>query len=214
MSEHQEKMLKESLSALLDNEAQELETRRVLNEMDKDAELKSTWQNYQMIGDLMRNEVSSPMDLTDAINQQIDGQEAMPEGQMTESTSKSWMRPFTSVAVAASVTLAVLLGVQMGGQESSPVTIASQATSVTPAAVEVAPNEAAPSLISGSVEAPVQVAATDVVAPAGENAEDLEQAQQKLQEYLMEHTENAAGNTNRGALPYARVVKFGEQQEK
>ena len=208
MSEHQEKMLKESLSALLDNEAQELETRRVLNEMERDAELKSTWQNYQMIGDLMRNEVSSPMDLTDAINQQIDGQEAMPEGQITEAASKSWMRPFTSVAVAASVTLAVLLGVQMGEQETSPISIASQA----PAAVEVAPNAVAPSLISGAVEAPVQVASTDV-APA-ESAEDLEQAQQKLQEYLMEHTENAAGNTNRGALPYARVVKFGEQQEK
>ena len=42
--------IKESLSALVDGETDELEVRRVLNELDKDSELKDTWKRYQLMG--------------------------------------------------------------------------------------------------------------------------------------------------------------------
>ena len=37
---------KESLSALMDGEADELEVRRVLNQLDNDEELRDSWKNY------------------------------------------------------------------------------------------------------------------------------------------------------------------------
>lgn len=194
MTDKQHDMLKESLSALLDDEAQELETRRVLSELEKDSELKSTWQNYQMIGDLMRDQVSATekMDLTAAINAQIDGHDQVHVEQSNDQGEKrSWFKPLTSVAVAASVTLAVLLGLQV---EDSTNTANFNVADNTPQAIEVPE---------------VQVAATAPV----ESTQELEQAQEKLQEYLIEHTENSAENTSRGVLPYARVVNYGENEK-
>ena len=48
--------LKESLSAVMDGEADEFELRRVLDEVSKDAELASSWDRYHLIGSVMRGE--------------------------------------------------------------------------------------------------------------------------------------------------------------
>ncbi|MGD8415680.1 MAG: sigma-E factor negative regulatory protein [Pseudomonadales bacterium] len=48
--------LKESLSAVMDGEADEFELRRVLDEMGKDAELAGSWERYHLIGAVMRRE--------------------------------------------------------------------------------------------------------------------------------------------------------------
>ena len=42
--------LKGSLSAVIDGEADEFELRRVLDEVDKNEELRSTWERYHLIG--------------------------------------------------------------------------------------------------------------------------------------------------------------------
>ena len=41
-------VLQESLSALMDNEADELEVRRVLQAAEQDPALRSTWSRYQV----------------------------------------------------------------------------------------------------------------------------------------------------------------------
>jgi len=48
--------LKESLSAVIDGEADEFELRRVLDEIGKDAGLAMSWERYHMIGSVMRRE--------------------------------------------------------------------------------------------------------------------------------------------------------------
>ena len=42
--------LQESLSALMDNEADELELRRVLAACGEDAEMRAAWSRYQLVG--------------------------------------------------------------------------------------------------------------------------------------------------------------------
>ena len=49
-------VLQESLSALMDNEADELEVRRVLQAADQDPALRSTWARYQMARSVMHKE--------------------------------------------------------------------------------------------------------------------------------------------------------------
>ena len=48
--------LKESLSAVIDGEADEFELRRVLDEVGKDAGLQQSWDRYHLIGAAMRRE--------------------------------------------------------------------------------------------------------------------------------------------------------------
>lgn len=186
--------MKESLSALVDGEADELEVRRVLNEMEQDDELRQSWQRYQMMGSIMRDEPVAQVDLSRGIMQAIDGEPmdeiVTPEPQQAanEPQSKRW---FAQVAVAASVTLAVLIGVRFNLDTAEDLPLAQQAA---PSAENVE------TLSLGSDTQ--QVAATPV------DAEQLAAAQRQLQQYVLEHAEGAALNTGRGMMPFARVASF------
>jgi len=48
--------LRQSLSAVIDGEADAFELRRVLDELERDPELRSTWDRYHLIGSVMRGE--------------------------------------------------------------------------------------------------------------------------------------------------------------
>ncbi|GIT22678.1 MAG: hypothetical protein CM1200mP40_23600 [Gammaproteobacteria bacterium] len=52
MSEHE----KESLSALLDNEADDLELRRLLKSYESDPEIRETWERYSLAQALLHGE--------------------------------------------------------------------------------------------------------------------------------------------------------------
>lgn len=52
--------LQETLSAVMDNEADELELRRVLAACGEDAELRSTWSRYQLARSVMHREPTLP----------------------------------------------------------------------------------------------------------------------------------------------------------
>lgn len=51
--------LRQSLSAVVDGEADAFELRRVLDELDRDAQLRATWTRYHLIGSVMRGEHSA-----------------------------------------------------------------------------------------------------------------------------------------------------------
>ncbi len=51
--------LKQSLSAVVDGEADAFELRRVLDELEHDAELRATWSRYHLIGSVIRGERSA-----------------------------------------------------------------------------------------------------------------------------------------------------------
>ncbi|RMF19949.1 MAG: hypothetical protein D6758_00605 [Gammaproteobacteria bacterium] len=67
--------IKESLSALMDDEATELEIRRVLMHDDQN-EVQATWCRYQQVRALMRDEEHdwSTVDLLEGINAGLDGE--------------------------------------------------------------------------------------------------------------------------------------------
>ena len=51
--------LKESLSAVIDGEADEFELRRVLDEMNRDDMLVGSWERYHVIGSVLRGQQAS-----------------------------------------------------------------------------------------------------------------------------------------------------------
>jgi sigma-E factor negative regulatory protein RseA len=189
---------KESLSALMDGEADELEIRRVLNQLDKDDELRDHWKNYHLMGSLMRDESFDSLDLTRGINQILDGELAsngvadtntppLHRESHVQKSRSPWYKPLTSVAVAASVTLAVLLGVQSIEPDKG---------------LGLADNRANTSQVPQG-----ELTASSLTI---EEQQQLESAQQQLQDYILQNSFDS-NEEKKGILPFARVVEFQSQ---
>ncbi|QDD91414.1 sigma-E factor negative regulatory protein [Pseudomonas oryzihabitans] len=111
--------LLESLSAVMDNEADEFETRRVLSEVSKDPELRATWSRYAMVSAVIRGEPMMPnLDIAKGVTSTLERDDvaAAPVAAAVAPAAKSRWASLGRVAVAASVTFAVLAGVRMYNQ--------------------------------------------------------------------------------------------------
>ncbi|MDP2506806.1 sigma-E factor negative regulatory protein [Oceanobacter sp. 3_MG-2023] len=230
--------MNESISALVDGEADELEVRRALNQLEQDEELRERWSRYQLMGALMREEPATTVDLSRGIMQAISGEpmdevparqtaahEPVPAVDVAETEhSHSWRKRsgwIASGAVAASVTLAVLMSVRVmdGASSVQPVSVAAvdtpslnvqSAESKMVAGSDIA-TDSAPTLESGFGLNGSNISLVSM--DAGElsdtlTEEQLSSAQSRLHEYVMQHSEHAALNTGRGLMPFARVTSF------
>ena len=136
---------KEKISSLLDGE--ELD-QGIINALAVDEDSQQTWQNFNLIGDVMRGEapqnkewdiaakVALALEDEPAHTGQIQAEpasvvsiatarearveESQPTPQQAKRKMPAWLTQFGQVAVAASVSLAVIVGVQQynGGEES------------------------------------------------------------------------------------------------
>jgi sigma-E factor negative regulatory protein RseA len=189
--------LQESLSAVMDNEADEMELRRVLNASD-DAELRATWSRYQIARAVMHKELLEPrLDIAAAVSAAL-ANEALPV------QGKSVMRgPWRSIgrfAVAASVTVAVLAGVRLYNQDDVASTqLAQQATQ--PALST--PQVQGPAMLAGFSTTGEQPPAVDAAGAAASGWHD-----QRLPSYLRQHAQQAVINAHESALPYARAASL------
>jgi len=91
-----------ALSALMDDEAQELELRRLLSSVSEDPALRARWRRQQLVRDLIQGRrVDRPgLDVTAGVKEAIGRQPGIARS------------PLWSMAVAASVTIAVVLAGQ------------------------------------------------------------------------------------------------------
>jgi len=200
MTDNMKDRLKESLSALMDGEADELEIRRLLNQME-DPELQEQWKRQHMLSAIMRDEPMGDLDLTAVINAGIDGKQSGTEPQQSSQVNEQgnnptgWLKSLGSVAIAASVTLAVLLGVQ----------------SLEPGSAETGSLVQQPPELIESRQQVVQ--STSEAPEAGLSAQELEKSQQQLQEFLRQNPESPDLNGRDGVNPYARVVNFADKTE-
>ncbi|EIK54106.1 anti-sigma factor MucA [Stutzerimonas stutzeri TS44] len=192
--------LHESLSAVMDNEADELELRRVLAAGD-DGQMRSTWSRYQVARAAMHKELLEPrLDIAAAVSAAL-ADEAAP----VKSQGSSW-RALGRLAVAASVTVAVLAGVRLYNQ--SEVAGPQMAQQAAQPALAVPQAGQGPAVLAGysegQVEAPAQTAAQ--TAPVERWHEE------RLPSYVRQHAQQAAfGGGSEGALPYARAASMEER---
>mgnify|MGYP000573420560 CR=1 FL=1 len=130
---------REEMSALMDGEATELELHRVLKCSETDDELRASWRRYHVMRSVIRGEardktilantsLDMSLDIAAAVSQAIADEPSYDEelGNVSISSDKSmgrksnpWidkvLRPFGSVAVAASVSAMVIFGWQSTG---------------------------------------------------------------------------------------------------
>lgn len=100
--------MNEKLSALMDNELDELEMRRLLASLERDDTLRAAWGRYHLIGAALRREAPMPADVAARVAAQLASHPA-PAGHAR--------RPLTrfagQVALAASVAAVAILGARL-----------------------------------------------------------------------------------------------------
>ena len=195
--------VRESISALLDDEANELDLQRILKELEGDADSAGTWQRYHLQSATMRNELGSfsHMDISSRVRESINDEFA--DASLAAAPRKAfgaWVKPFTSVAVAASVTAAILTSTQLYNAVAG-------GGAPTEAALAVSGNVSAVMANSQTVgfgNAVPRTSASMAVAPGDQSVAD-EMARQRLDHFLRNNVGNASLNTSSGLMPFART---------
>lgn len=196
--------LQESLSALMDNEADELEIRRVLQSSESDPALRSTWNRYQLARAVMHKEPWQPkLDLSAGIAAVIADE---PAPIMAEPKAPRVWQNLSRLAVAASVTMAVLVGVNMFNQDGSsePAMVAELPPVVdAPVAATPAAGSQGGAVLAGFSQQPQLAAegATDQKAPSAWQ-------EQRIGSYLRQHAEHSSRFETPQLLPYARAASL------
>jgi sigma-E factor negative regulatory protein RseA len=237
----QSPVLAESLSALMDNQASELEIQRLLKALEASPELKSTWSRYQVASAGIKGDLSvvAFSDFAARISAAIDTEEtyglqsqAAPQSEANQAGSGNviamplrWWQQAGRVAVAASVAGALIVGVQQY-QTVAPQTAEFAANAAVSAPVAATETKAA-NLPSG-INAPALSARTVAVQSGYESRPQEnrrvmfvprqeaspvynEDVSTYVNQLIQEHTDNASINGGQGMLPYTRVILVEEE---
>ncbi|WP_339842986.1 sigma-E factor negative regulatory protein [uncultured Halopseudomonas sp.] len=195
--------LKESLSALMDNEADELEVRRVLKACGDESSLRSDWARYQAARAVMHKEPwQNKIDLTAGIAAAIANDPVPTPATAPAKASRVW-QSVGRLAVAASVTVAVLVGFNMfqkDGGAASPAMVADQAP---PVALPSAPAAQAGAVLAGYSQSTTE----ELDAPQAPSAWQEE----KISTYLREHAGQGDAEVTPQLLPNARAASLEGQ---
>jgi sigma-E factor negative regulatory protein RseA len=192
--------MRESLSALLDDEANELELERVLAHIARDPELRQAWVRYNLVRTVASGQLPShlELDVSARVREAVGGRADAPV-----SLRQRILRPLASMAVAASVAATVVLGGQQLAQlEDDSYDNGAVASSASPVGL-------VNSLGATSVQASYGTRSLAELHPATRTAYQ-ELARQRLQKYMQEHAEHAALNSPNGLVPFARVPYIQE----
>lgn len=167
---------KESLSALLDNEADDLELRRVLKACEQDSQLLETWERYSLVQSVLHQPaIPVSSSLSQKIAVQIEA-EAAKGGKTPALNRPNWQLGMAKVAIAASVAVVFMFAVQSNLGPST--------ESVSMPAIAQGAEVGAPETVQETIELqtasqPTNLVATQEVDPAAQQA-----AQQRLREYI------------------------------
>jgi sigma-E factor negative regulatory protein RseA len=195
----------ESLSALMDSEANELEIERLLQQVGRDGDIRARWQRFNLVRHSLQGDrlAHAGWDISGRVRADLDG--TAKKNPNDNGLRQRLVKPLTSFAVAASVAATVVIG----GQHLARLGDAD-------------PYD--PEQIVGRLPGPIGIVnipgARPVPASYGQdplpalqpaiNQAYNELAQRRLHRYMQEHAEQAALNSPQGLLPFARVPEIRE----
>lgn len=172
--------MKEKLSALVDDELDDLEERRVMKALEKDAGLRQTWERYHLVRSALHQELDAfvPSDMAARVAAQIESEPA----DVSLSRRRRTARMVGTLAMAASVAAIAIAGVQWFHRPAA-----------SPTAELVAAQPAPENFIRAGTTR------WDVKEPETEST---------LNVFLVEHNEFASSSGIGGMMPYVRVVGY------
>jgi sigma-E factor negative regulatory protein RseA len=229
-------VLAESLSALMDNEASELELQRLLKALDADPEVKTTWSRYQVASAGLKGKlpVMASSDFAARVSAAIDSEEtystvtpaqpAVATGNVIAMPMR-WWQQVGRAAVAASVAGALIVGVQ---QYQAVAPQSAEIAANTPASTPLVAAETKGANLPSGINAPALSARTVAVQSGYESRPQEnrrvmfvprqeaapvynEDISTYVNQLIQEHTDNASTNAGQGMLPYTRVILIEEE---
>ena len=182
---------REQISALVDGELGD-GAPFILNALRDSQEYKRVWHHYHLIGECLRGNLPRHVDmhLADRISRIIQNEPAIRSTAKT-TTRNTLIKPVIGFAIAASVTVVVILGAKQSGLGTS----ATQAPMVTANHTETSAKYQV-ARITGEPSVPHQTQGYQASADA----------QSRLNRYLVNHNEYQSNGGVQGMLPYVRIV--------
>ena len=195
--------LRESLSAMIDGEANELELERVLSRIGKDDELRQTWVRYSAVRTLNTGGqvANMSLDVSQAVREAIQSEGGSEGVQKPAGAAQRFLKPFASFAVAASVAATVVIG----GQQLYQIGDDPYQNTIAGASAVGFINSAG----ATAVQASYGTQSRPTLQPTVKTAY-RELARQRMQKYMQEHAEHAALNSPGGLIPFSRVQEIQE----
>jgi sigma-E factor negative regulatory protein RseA len=221
--------VRESVSALFDGEADELELRRLLTNESSEL-VHGAWRDYQLQRDALQglDMRFANLDISARVQAAL-ADEAAPA--VAAAGSARWWRPLASMAVAASVATVVVIGARsfnpvdgFNSEHASGLVAQSSAnlgrvyppqinSSLGNVAANVQPFGplAAGNGLPGTVFPRNEVVGKrfPAVQTVAFDADQL--AQQRLQQYLLRHAERASFNNGQGVISFAKVSELSAE---
>jgi sigma-E factor negative regulatory protein RseA len=197
----------ESLSALMDDAANELELARVLSQLSSDPKMRQSWLRYNLANHALHGDQLAHLDLdiSKSVQAALEGAPLESPASAHAGFKQRLLRPLISFGVAASVALTVVVG----GQQ-----LAVLDANSLDAERSFAENASPVGLVNITGAVPLQanygMQSIPLKPSATASAYD-ELAQQRLHRYMQEHAEQAALNSPQGLVPFARVPEICEQ---
>lgn len=221
---HQQR-LNESLSALMDGEASELEIQRLLKESDiAGGDLSQRWSRYQLAASVIRGEKVAPVDLglAASISAAIADEPSLvasaePQAANDSTGTRSrWWRPLSRGAVAATVAFAAVLGVQQMQAPQTGGELVAEVERPAQQPVQSVPQPSGflvPTLNTRSVSTNPQLVPEQRIGMGSSPQVQVvpsPELMRHLNRVMMEHSEQAARMSSQGMVPFARAT-YGER---
>lgn len=179
--------IREQLSALVDDELDEVERPLLLGRLERDTELRQVLGRYQLISEVMRGAgQAATLGIADRVKRVLERDAALSEAEKPSAGGLNWLKPVAGLAVAASVALVAVLAV----------------TSVREQAVETLPR-----LASTGTGAPAARGSEEL----WERIEP--RIDKRMDAYLVNHNEYAASRGVQGVMPYVRIVGYENNRQ-
>lgn len=196
----------ESLSALMDDEANELELQRVLSQLSSDPQLRQAWLRYNLANHAVHGDqlAHSDWDISTRVQSALAASPSASSSRSLTGFKQHLIRPLISFGVAASVAVTVVIG----GQQ-----LAGLGANTFESNTSVAADASPVGLLNSLGATPMQASFGMQAMPPMQSAQSTtynDLAQQRLRKYMQEHAEQAALNSPQGLIPFARVPEIRE----
>jgi sigma-E factor negative regulatory protein RseA len=187
----------EQLSALIDGEYGG-NSDKVVDALIDSQEMKDTWSRYHLISDCLREHL--PEKISNQVSTHVSNALRDEPTVLAPQKAKQFnLKPLAGLAIAASVAMIAVFGVQRSNETSS---------------VSIAPSLAANTIKTVSPQAQTFSFPDAQVLPASVRKSDTPEdvANQRLNNYLMNHNEYRSNGSMNGILPYVRLVTIESQE--
>ena len=195
--------IKESMSAVIDGEGSDLDIARVLKAVEENPEARVHWQRIQQARGLLR---------TGQLERNIDVSHAVRESLKSQPRRRQ-LGPLGSLAVAASVTFAMVLGGQTLLGQSPLGSAANPIATAVPGGVVPIPGAAPVQARFGAPNsADLSRAPITKAADSGSSAIYDQLARERFERYAQAHARSTANLQPNVVVPFARVPENAASQ--